>query len=89
MSKDFDEMIKVNKYNSIALNAYGYSLALHKLHLDKSEKLIGEVTSGTFSPILKKGIGLAYIEKKISSKGIYLKIRNNFIKLEVVKTPFI
>ena len=40
MSKDFDEMIKLNKYNSIALNAYGYSLALHKLHLDKSEKLI-------------------------------------------------
>lgn len=40
MSEDFDEMIKLNKYNSIALNAYGYSLALHKLHLDKSEKLI-------------------------------------------------
>ncbi len=40
MSKDFDEMIKLNKYNSIVLNAYGYSLALHKLHLDKSEKLI-------------------------------------------------
>ena len=56
---------------------------------DKSEKLIGEVTSGTFSPVLKKGIGLAYIEKNISSKEIYLKIRNNLIKLEVVKTPFI
>ena len=56
---------------------------------DKSEKLIGEVTSGTFSPVLKKGIGLAYIENNISSKEIYLKIRNNFIKLEVVKTPFI
>ena len=56
---------------------------------DESEKLIGEVTSGTFSPVLKKGIGLAYIEKYISSKEIYLKIRNNFIKLEVVKTPFI
>ena len=40
MTKDFDEMIKLNKYNSIALNAYGYSLALHELHLDKSEKLI-------------------------------------------------
>ena len=40
MSEDFDEMIKLNKYNSIALNAYGYSLALHKLHLDKSEYII-------------------------------------------------
>jgi tetratricopeptide (TPR) repeat protein len=40
MSKDFDEMIKLDNYNSMALNAYGYSLALHELHLDKSEKLI-------------------------------------------------
>ena len=56
---------------------------------DKSEKLIGQVTSGTFSPVLKKGIGLGFIETNISSKEIYLKIRNNFIKLEVVKTPFI
>ena len=40
MSRDFDEMIKLNKYNSMALNAYGYSLALHKINLDKSEKLI-------------------------------------------------
>mgnify|MGYP001248279876 FL=1 len=45
MSKDFDEMIKLNKYNSIALNAYGYSLALHKLHLNKSEKLIRKALS--------------------------------------------
>jgi Flp pilus assembly protein TadD len=33
-------MINLNKYNSIALNAYGYSLALNKHHLDKSENLI-------------------------------------------------
>ena len=45
MSKDFDEMIRINEYNSIALNAYGYSLALHKLHLDKSEKLIRKALS--------------------------------------------
>ena len=56
---------------------------------DKSENHIGVVTSGTFSPVLKKGIGLAYIENNISLKEIYLKIRNNLIELEVVKTPFI
>ena len=56
---------------------------------DKSKKLIGEVTSGTFSPVLKKGIGLAYIENNISLKEIYLKIRDNLIELEVVQTPFI
>ena len=56
---------------------------------DKSENHIGVVTSGTFSPVLKKGIGLAYIENNISLKEIYLKIRNNLVELEVVKTPFI
>ena len=56
---------------------------------DKSENNIGVVTSGTFSPVLKKGIGLAYIENNISLKEIYLKIRNNLVELEVVKTPFI
>ena len=40
MSKDFDKMIRLNPYNSIALNAYGYSLALQKIHLDKSENMI-------------------------------------------------
>jgi tetratricopeptide (TPR) repeat protein len=40
MSKDFDKMISLNPYNSIALNAYGYSLALQKIHLDKSETMI-------------------------------------------------
>ena len=56
---------------------------------DKSENHIGVITSGTFSPVLKKGIGLAYIENNISLKEIYLKIRNNLVELEVVKTPFI
>ena len=45
MSKDFDKMIKLNPYNSIALNAYGYSLALHNTKLDKSEKLIRKAIS--------------------------------------------
>jgi tetratricopeptide (TPR) repeat protein len=40
MSIDFDKMISLNPYNSIALNAYGYSLALQKIHLDKSENMI-------------------------------------------------
>ena len=56
---------------------------------DKSKNQIGQVTSGTFSPILKKGIGLAYIKKNIPLTEKYLKIRNNFIELKVVKTPFI
>ena len=57
---------------------------------DINSKLIGKVTSGTFSPVLKKGIGLAYLDSvNIKDDLIYIKIRNNLNKAEIVKTPFI
>ena len=57
---------------------------------DINSKLIGKVTSGTFSPVLKKGIGLAYLDSiNINDDLIYIKIRNNLSKGEIVKTPFI
>ena len=57
---------------------------------DINSKLIGNVTSGTFSPVLKKGIGLAYLDSvNIKDDLIYIKIRNNLSKAEIVKTPFI
>ena len=40
MSIDFEKMITFDPYNSIALNAYGYSLSLHKKQLAYAEKLI-------------------------------------------------
>ena len=40
MMKDFEMMINADPYNSIALNAYGYSLSLHKQKLDYAERLI-------------------------------------------------
>ena len=40
MSIDFEKMITFDPYNSIALNAYGYSLSLHEKQLAYAEKLI-------------------------------------------------
>ena len=40
MSMDFEKMIESDPYNSIALNAYGYSLSLHDTQLDYAEELI-------------------------------------------------
>ena len=57
---------------------------------NQGKKNIGKVTSGTFSPILKIGIGLAYIDYKyLEERIIYIRIRENFIKAEIVKPPFI
>lgn len=51
---------------------------------------IGEVTSGTMSPSLKKGIGLGYLKKGYwpADTEIYVKIRNKSLKARVVKLPF-
>lgn len=55
---------------------------------DKGE-IIGEVTSGTMSPMLKQGIGLAYIAKGYWKTGteIFIRIRNKDIKATVVSLP--
>ena len=57
---------------------------------DKSGKLIGQVTSGTFSPMLKKGIGLALISSEIS-KGdqVMVDVRGRDSVFEVVALPFV
>ena len=57
---------------------------------DKDGKMIGEVTSGTMSPMLKIGIGMGYIEKGFTKLDteIYIKIRNKLLKAKIVKLPF-
>jgi len=57
---------------------------------DAAENVIGEVTSGTQSPSLGKGIGLGYVAKDLSSidSEIYIKVRKKYLKAQVVKLPF-
>jgi aminomethyltransferase len=64
---------------------HGYEL------VDSQGSVIGQVTSGTMSPVLNKGIGLGYIAKEYAAfgTGIYVKIRNKTIPAEIVKLPFI
>ena len=55
------------------------------------ETLIGEVTSGTFSPCLKKPIAMGYVETGNHKNGteIMVKIRNKMQKAVVSKMPFV
>jgi len=52
---------------------------------------IGTVTSGMFSPMLDKGIGMGYVKKQYAAAGtpIHLMIRNKEIAATVVPVPFI
>lgn len=51
---------------------------------------IGEVTSGTMSPTLAKGIGMGYIPTNLKSVGtkLYIQIRKKIIPATIVKLPF-
>ncbi|MFC2162247.1 glycine cleavage system aminomethyltransferase GcvT [Candidatus Altiarchaeota archaeon] len=53
-------------------------------------ELIGRVTSGTYSPSLKKSIGLGYVESGSSGKDILFDviIRDKPLKAKVVDIPF-
>jgi len=57
--------------------------------VDQNEQTIGEVTSGTMSPMLKQGIGMGYVPPEYAEPGsaIFIKIRKKILKAEVVKLP--
>ena len=57
---------------------------------DASGKVIGKVTSGTQSPSLQKAIGLGYVQSDFAKEDteIFINIRENLVKAQVVKFPF-
>lgn len=57
---------------------------------DEDGKVIGEVTSGTMSPSLEKGIGLGYVPSEVAKFGnkIFIKVRKKSIPAVQVKLPF-
>jgi len=56
----------------------------------RNEEKVGVVTSGTFSPVLKCGIAMAYVFKEhaIDGERVMVKIRNKHVKAEIVRFPF-
>ncbi|WP_185878733.1 glycine cleavage system aminomethyltransferase GcvT [Blattabacterium cuenoti] len=63
-------------------------------YLFKDEKnfTVGKVTSGVYSPVLKKGIGLGYITKNnwnLDKNSIFVSIRKRNIPIQIVKLPFL
>jgi aminomethyltransferase len=59
--------------------------------VDAEGNNIGRVTSGTQSPSLQKAIGMGYVNKAFAKEGseIFIKIRDNKIKAQVAKVPFL
>lgn len=57
---------------------------------DAEGNVIGEVTSGTMAPTLKKAIGMGYVATDHAKFGneIFIKVRNKMLKAQIVKIPF-
>lgn len=53
------------------------------LIVNESEDVIGEVTSGTFSPTLKVGVGLAYVPKDYRLDSLNIKVRKRVLSAKV------
>ncbi|MCB0355592.1 MAG: glycine cleavage system aminomethyltransferase GcvT [Bdellovibrionales bacterium] len=59
--------------------------------LANNGEVIGRVTSGTMSPCLNEGIGIAYVLQEFADEGteILIQVRQRRLKAQVVKTPFV
>lgn len=57
---------------------------------DADGNAIGYVTSGTMSPMLRKGIGMGYVKEGFNKDGteIFIRIRNKAVKAVVLSPPF-
>lgn len=53
--------------------------------------MLGKLTSGCFSPLLKKGIGMGYVSSKWRKDGkkVVIDIRGKKHDAIVVKMPFV
>ena len=55
-----------------------------------SGEVVGEVTSGTFSPTLKQGVGLALLDASVSvDDEVVVDVRGRASRFGVVKPPFV
>jgi aminomethyltransferase len=63
----------------------------HGLTVLRDDRAIGEVTSGTFSPTLRVGIALAYVEPGSATTGdsVEVDVRGKRGAAEVVDPPFV
>ncbi|GAB3549677.1 glycine cleavage system aminomethyltransferase GcvT [Spirosoma fluminis] len=91
------DVLKQQKEQGVANKLVGFEMidrGIPRGHYpltDADGNKIGEVTSGTQSPTLGKGIGLGYVPTAVSKPGseIFVNVRDRLLKAQVVKLPFV
>ncbi|TLV00737.1 glycine cleavage system aminomethyltransferase GcvT [Dyadobacter luticola] len=98
-SKDFinSDNLKKHKESGVEKKLIGFEMidrGIPRGHYelcDAEGTKIGEVTSGTQSPTLQKGIGMGYVPVSYSrpETEIFVKVRDKLLKAKTVKLPFV
>jgi aminomethyltransferase len=78
------------KLVGFVMDGPGIPRAHYELVNEAGEK-IGEVTSGTQSPSMSKGIGLGYVTTEFSAPGskVFVQVRGKNLPATVTKLPFV
>ncbi len=89
------DVMKKQKDEGTAKTIVGFEMGKgpaprHGYPIVKDGKTVGEVTSGTMSPTLKKNIGLGYVPPALSAIGTQfdVEIRGKNYPATVIETPF-
>ncbi len=79
------------KRKLIGFEVEGRMIPRHGYPIKNDGAEIGHVTSGAYSPIIEKNIGLGYVAKEYKEIGTEIEVeaRNKSIPATVVKTPFV
>ena len=67
------------------------TLARHGYEIQHGGTTIGQVTSGTFSPSLQKGIGMGYVQSTYADYGtvVSVVVRGKEVPATIVPLPFL
>ena len=73
----------------VGFQTEGKGIPRHHQEIFAGDEKVGFVTSGTFSPSLKKGIGMGYVSSAHAAVGNRLKVMGKEpIEVEIIKGPF-
>jgi len=75
----------------VGVTATGRGIPRHGYPVFAGEERVGELTSGTMSPTLKVGIGMAYLPPDLAAPGTELafEMRGSRVACRVTPTPFV
>ncbi|MFH1862851.1 MAG: glycine cleavage system aminomethyltransferase GcvT [bacterium] len=74
----------------VGFEMLGKGIPRHGVDIYSRGEKVGQVTSGNFSPMLERGIGLGYVPVQLSDLGVELELemRSSRFPIRIVETPF-